>query len=64
MPELPEVELVARSLNTLVRGRTILNAELLRQRLAPETPQSQFPTLLSDSKINYLHRRGKHILLI
>lgn len=62
MPELPEVEVIARSLHSLVRGRTILNAKLLRQRLAPDTPQRRFPKLLNGSKINYIHRRGKHIL--
>ena len=62
MPELPEVELIARSLDSLVRGRTIVSAGLLRQRLAPETPQARFPKLLNGSKINYIHRRGKHIL--
>lgn len=62
MPELPEVEVIARSLDSLVRGRIIVNAELLRQRLAPETLQKQFPRKLNGSKINYIHRRGKHIL--
>ncbi len=62
MPELPEVEVIARSLDSLVRGRTIVKAELLRQRLAPETPQNQFPRELDNSKINYIHRRGKHVL--
>jgi formamidopyrimidine-DNA glycosylase len=62
MPELPEVELIARSLNMLVSGRTILNAELLRQRLAPDTPQPDFPRLLSGSRLDRVGRRGKHIL--
>lgn len=62
MPELPEVELIARSLDSLVRDRTIVTAELLRQRLAPETTQAEFPRRLNNSKINYIHRRGKHIL--
>jgi len=62
MPELPEVELIARSLDSLVRGRKIVTAELRRQRLATETPQERFPKLLSVSKINFIHRRGKHIL--
>ena len=62
MPELPEVELVARSLNTIVSGRTIGSAELLRERLAPDCTPSDFAHLLSDCKINFVHRRGKHIL--
>jgi formamidopyrimidine-DNA glycosylase len=35
MPELPEVELVAKSLYSLVKGRKIIVAELLRELLAP-----------------------------
>jgi formamidopyrimidine-DNA glycosylase len=62
MPELPEVELIARSLHALVSGRTILNAEMLRQRLAPGTAQCDFPKVLSGSKIKSIGRRGKHIL--
>src|SRR5437870_12983733 len=62
MPELPEVELIARSLDSLVRGRTIVTAELIRQRLAPETPQLDFARKLRKSTINFIHRRGKHIL--
>ena len=42
MPELPEVELVAKSLDLLVKGRKIIAAELLRERLAPENPPAQF----------------------
>jgi formamidopyrimidine-DNA glycosylase len=62
MPELPEVELVAVSLNNLVSRRKIAFAELLRQRLAPlETPQL-FDEKLTNSKINFVHRRGKHVL--
>jgi formamidopyrimidine-DNA glycosylase len=62
MPELPEVELVAKSLDLLVKGRKIIVAELLRERLAPENPPAQFAERLKDSTINFVHRRGKHIL--
>lgn len=62
MPELPEVELISRSLNTLVRGRTIGKAKLLRARLAPDTTPSDFARRLRGKKINFVHRRGKHIL--
>jgi formamidopyrimidine-DNA glycosylase len=62
MPELPEVELISRSLNSLVRGRTIMKAELLRERLAPDTSASAFARYLGRSTINFVHRRGKHIL--
>lgn len=62
MPELPEVELVTRSLNTLVKNRKIITAELLRDRLAPFNTAEEFSEKLSDSLINFVHRRGKHIL--
>ncbi len=62
MPELPEVELVAQSLNKLVAKRTIIAAELLRERLAPFNSVTDFAERLSSSKINYVYRRGKHIL--
>ncbi len=62
MPELPEVETIARSLNVLLNGRTILSARLLRQRLAPKTPADIFASILSGRTINFVHRRGKHIL--
>lgn len=62
MPELPEVELISRSLNSLVKGRTILSAKLFRERLAPDTPPAQFSKELRKVTINFVHRRGKHIL--
>jgi formamidopyrimidine-DNA glycosylase len=62
MPELPEVELVAQSLNKLVSSRKIIIAELLRERLAPFNPPTEFVEKLKDSTINFVHRRGKHIL--
>ena len=63
MPELPEVELVAKSLNKLIAKRKILIAELLRERLAPDTSPQEFAEKLKDSIINRVYRRGKHILI-
>jgi formamidopyrimidine-DNA glycosylase len=63
MPELPEVELVARALDGIVRGRRILAAELRRERLAPETPPKQFARILRGAAFKEVGRRGKHILL-
>ena len=62
MPELPEVEVVARSLNRLVSNRHIATAELLRPRLAPDIDADCFSASLCDSQINFVHRRGKHVL--
>ena len=44
MPELPEVEMVARHLRSLIAGRTITKAKLLRAKLAPENTPRQFAT--------------------
>ena len=62
MPELPEVESVARALQKLVAGRTIARAELRRARLAPDTTPAAFARVLKSRTINFIHRRGKHIL--
>lgn len=62
MPELPEVENVARALDKLIKNRTIESAELRRKRLAPDCPPNKFARLLCGAKINFVHRRGKHVL--
>lgn len=63
MPELPEVELVARALDKLVSKRRIVAAELLRARLAPATTAEEFSNLLRGARIEGVSRRGKHILI-
>lgn len=63
MPELPEVELVARSLDRLVAGRTIEAVEHHREKLTPHHSKRQFVKLLTGARINFVHRRGKHILI-
>ena len=62
MPELPEVELVARSLDRIVKNRRILSARLLRERLAPDTTPRAFARSLRGAQIISVGRRGKHIL--
>lgn len=62
MPELPEVEHVSRALEKIVAGRTIETAELRRQRLAPDITPKKFAAKLAGARINFIHRRGKHIL--
>ncbi len=64
MPELPEVELVARALQNLVAGRSILKAELLRAKLAPDTVPRHFSRLLRGASLESVGRRGKHILFM
>lgn len=62
MPELPEVEMVARHLHKLIAGRTFLKAQLLRPGLAPENPPRQFAQWLKGARVEEVGRRGKHIL--
>jgi formamidopyrimidine-DNA glycosylase len=62
MPELPEVELVARALNNAVSGRRIESSELLRARLVPNSTPAEFADALRECRINFVHRRGKNIL--
>ena len=62
MPELPEVELVARALDGLLSSRRVVSAKLLRAGLAPETPPAVFARRLRGRRIERVTRRGKHIL--
>ncbi|HKX32334.1 MAG TPA: bifunctional DNA-formamidopyrimidine glycosylase/DNA-(apurinic or apyrimidinic site) lyase [Blastocatellia bacterium] len=62
MPELPEVELVARHLRELIFGRTFVKAKLLRAGLAPEISPRQFAAALKGARVTEVTRRGKHIL--
>jgi formamidopyrimidine-DNA glycosylase len=62
MPELPEVELVARALDRLVAGRRIEAAKLLRAGLAPANPPREFARSLRGARFVRVGRRGKHVL--
>src|SRR4051812_18674348 len=64
MPELPEVELVARALERIVRGRKIIAARLLRRALAPVTSPRTFARALKGARIEEIGRRGKHLLFM
>ncbi|NBO64371.1 MAG: bifunctional DNA-formamidopyrimidine glycosylase/DNA-(apurinic or apyrimidinic site) lyase [Acidobacteria bacterium] len=63
MPELPEVEMVVRHLRSLLLGRRIVRARLLRPRLAPGLSPRQFGARLRGGKIGRVERRGKHIVI-
>jgi formamidopyrimidine-DNA glycosylase len=63
MPELPEVELVARRLRSLIAGKTIVQARLYRAGLAPENTPRQFQSRLKAARVAEVGRRGKHILV-
>jgi formamidopyrimidine-DNA glycosylase len=63
MPELPEVELVSRSLNKLIKDRKIVNCELLREKLVPHNSAFEFESFLAETSISFVNRRGKNILI-
>jgi formamidopyrimidine-DNA glycosylase len=62
MPELPEVEIVARRLRELIVGKTIVKARLIRAGLSPENSPRQFASSLKGARVEDVTRRGKHIL--
>src|SRR5262245_62395365 len=62
MPELPEVEIVARRLRELILGKTIVKARLIRAGLSPENSPRQFAASLKGARVEEVARRGKHIL--
>src|ERR1700690_3122768 len=62
MPELPEVEILARHLRPLIRGKTIRGVDVRRAKvLAPTLPRKFRRTLLG-AKFTGLSRRGKYLL--
>lgn len=63
MPELPEVELVARALDRTLRGQRIASARLLRARLAPDNTPRQFARSLRGARVDEVGRRGKFIVV-
>lgn len=63
MPELPEVEMVVRHLRSLLQGRRIVRARLIRPRLAPDLTPRQFAARLRGAEVTEVARRGKHILV-
>jgi formamidopyrimidine-DNA glycosylase len=63
MPELPEVEIVARRLHLLINGRVFVKAKLLKPGLSPENSPRQFSSWLMGARIEEVKRRGKYILI-
>src|SRR5690348_15631675 len=62
MPELPEVELLARRLAPLLRGRKIQQAMVLRSRVIGPATAEQFARKLRGASFLQLTRRGKYLL--
>lgn len=62
MPEMPEVEMVRRTLVDKVAGRTIKEVEFLLARLVKWPSPGEFQAVLTNRKIVTLTRRGKYLL--
>ena len=61
MPELPEVETVKRILNNAVKGRTIIDVNVLYKRLI-QSDYSEFITNIKGLKIGNVNRKGKFLV--
>jgi len=63
VPELPEVETIRRDLASLVLGRRIDEVEVLWPRTVQGLEAEAFQARLAGQRIEWLGRRGKHLLL-
>src|SRR5438876_6566412 len=62
MPELPEVEVLARHLAPLLKGQSIRQVEIRRARVLRPTTEGEFNRALLGAKFVNLTRRGKYLL--
>ena len=62
MPELPEVEVLARHLRPLIRGKTIRGVNVRRAKVLAPTSLRKFRQVLLGAKFTGLSRRGKYLL--
>jgi formamidopyrimidine-DNA glycosylase len=62
MPELPEVEVLARHLAPLLKGRTIGNISVRRARVIAPTSELELADALKGATFTELNRRGKYLL--
>ncbi|MGA2787209.1 MAG: bifunctional DNA-formamidopyrimidine glycosylase/DNA-(apurinic or apyrimidinic site) lyase [Verrucomicrobiota bacterium] len=62
MPELPEVEVLARHLRPLIRGKTIRGVTVRRAKVLAPTLLHKFRRTLLGAKFTGLSRRGKYLL--
>ena len=62
MPELPEVETIARGVDARLRGDRIVDAWFGSHRNLLRTPAARQATGLRDRRIESVHRTGKHIV--
>jgi formamidopyrimidine-DNA glycosylase len=62
MPEMPEVEVLARQLRPFLSGKTIRAVKVYRERSTRPTPPHKFEKVLAGAKFISLSRRGKYLL--
>jgi formamidopyrimidine-DNA glycosylase len=62
MPEMPEVEIICRTLNDKVTGRSIKNVDMLLPRLIKWPSSAEFQAMITGKLITSLSRRGKYLL--
>jgi formamidopyrimidine-DNA glycosylase len=62
MPELPEVEVLARHLRPLLRGKIIRAVDVQRVKILRPTSLREFKKILLGAKFTKLSRRGKYLL--
>lgn len=62
MPELPEVEVLARHLAPLLRGKTVRAVEVRRAKVLRPTTPAQLTHALVGATFTGLRRRGKYLL--
>jgi formamidopyrimidine-DNA glycosylase len=62
MPELPEVEVLARHLRPLLRGKIIHGVSVRREKVLRPTSLKKFHQVLIGAKFKNLARRGKYFL--
>ncbi len=62
MPELPEVEVLARHLRPVLRGKTIRSIRVNRVKILRPTSERELKRVLIGAKFKSLSRRGKYLL--
>src|SRR5271165_5787467 len=62
MPELPEVETIARGLAKRVTGDVIESVWLGQKKETLKSPAAEIAAALEQSRISAVHRMGKHIV--
>ena len=63
MPELPEVETIARKLRPELVGNSIMKADLLWSRTLATPTQAKFEKMITGQEINEVGRRAKYLFL-